>query len=171
MTTRLHCERCGAQTTEPHECDPVPRPRPVPTDADRAQVTAFLNERYGTKERAVSELSQAQIIGQPRAQTWDDYEQGCLSTFGGGHRGECYEAFQHGMQTVFRLLRAEFPPAEQCRENAALLRDVRAVLGAVLDDEEVAQGFGYGAIDPKTEVAIRSLLSRLPPAPEPADAN
>jgi hypothetical protein len=59
--------------------------------------------------------SQVQIVGRSTPKTWDDYEQGCLMTFGGGYRNEGHlEAFQHGMRTVFNLLRAEFPPAEVC---------------------------------------------------------
>jgi uncharacterized protein YdcH (DUF465 family) len=60
--------------------------------------------------------SQAQVIGKPPMKTWDDYEQGCLDTYGGGHRFDGQlEAFRHGMQTVFNLLRREFPPAEEIR--------------------------------------------------------
>ena len=60
-------------------------------------------------------LSQAQVIGLSRVKTWDDYEAGCLASFGGGHRSDGHlEAFQHGMKTVFALLKAEFPPAEVC---------------------------------------------------------
>lgn len=59
--------------------------------------------------------SQVQIVGRSKPKTWDDYEQGCLMTFGGGYRNEGHlEAFQHGMRTVFNLLRNEFPPAEVC---------------------------------------------------------
>lgn len=59
--------------------------------------------------------SQVQVIGLPKPKTWEDYEQGCLETFAGGHRNDGHlEAFQHGMQTVFNLLRNEFPPAEVC---------------------------------------------------------
>jgi len=71
--------------------------------------------------RVVTELSQAQIVGKPRMKTWDDYEEGCLASFGGGHRADGHlEAFQHGMSTVFNLLRAEFPPAEVCKVAAGL---------------------------------------------------
>jgi hypothetical protein len=66
-------------------------------------------------------MSQATIIGEPQPRTWDDFERNCLATFGGGHRGECFEAFQHGMSTVFNLLRAEFPPAERCKAAPDLL--------------------------------------------------
>lgn len=71
-------------------------------------------------ERAELEIrgmnSQVQIVGQQPPKTWDDYERGCLATFGGGHKTtETIEAFRHGMQTVFNLLRHEFPPAEQFR--------------------------------------------------------
>lgn len=62
-------------------------------------------------------LSQAHVIGLPAPKTWDDYERGCLATFSGGHHEEATrEAFRHGMQTVFNLLRSEFPPAEEIRQ-------------------------------------------------------
>jgi hypothetical protein len=54
--------------------------------------------------------------------TWDDYEQGCLTSFGGGYRTEEErEIFRHGMSTVFNLLRGEFPPAEIIRNESDLL--------------------------------------------------
>lgn len=78
-------------------------------------------------------LSQAQVIGRPRMKTWDDYEQGCLASFGGGHRTDGHlEAFQHGMSTVFNLLRHEFPPAEQCKAAPSLLEALRE---CVTDDD------------------------------------
>jgi len=63
-------------------------------------------------------MSQATVIGLPQPITWDDYERGCLATFGGGYRTEHKrEIFRHGMTTVFNLLRSEFPPAEQCKDS------------------------------------------------------
>jgi len=54
--------------------------------------------------------------------TWDDYEKGCLASFGGGYRTqEDAEIFQHGMRTIFNLLRNEFPAAEQCKSAQDLL--------------------------------------------------
>ena len=62
-------------------------------------------------------MSQAQVIGTPPMKTWDDYEQGCLATYGGGYRTqEEIEIFHHGISTVFNLLRNEFPPAEKCKK-------------------------------------------------------
>ena len=66
--------------------------------------------------------SQVSAINEPEPKSWNDYEQGCLSTFGGGHHADGHlEAFRHGMQTVFSLLRLEFPPAEQCKAAPRLL--------------------------------------------------
>lgn len=54
--------------------------------------------------------SQVQIVGQPAPKTWDDYERGCLATFGGGYQTEAErDIFRHGMQAVFNLLRNELP--------------------------------------------------------------
>ena len=72
-------------------------------------------------------VSQVQVVGEPPHQTWDDYERGCMLTYRGGHHepAEC-RAFVHGMQTVFTLLRHEFPPAQLCKQapklKAAVLR-------------------------------------------------
>lgn len=66
--------------------------------------------------------SQVACVGEPQPQTWDDYERGCLLTFGGGYKSANEsEAFRHGMQTVFNLLRSEFPPAEKCKAALAAL--------------------------------------------------
>lgn len=66
--------------------------------------------------------SQVQIVGQPAPKTWDDYERGCLATFGGGYRnGADIAIFRHGMSTVFNLLRNEFPDA--CNPGAATPAD------------------------------------------------
>lgn len=58
--------------------------------------------------------SQCQVIGKPQPKTWDEYEQNCISTFGGGyHEQDDLRIFQHGMRTIFNLLRNEFPePSE-----------------------------------------------------------
>ena len=60
--------------------------------------------------------SQVRVVGLPAPETWDDYEQGCLMTYGGGYKtkGEI-DIFHHGISTVFNLLRNEFPPAEHIR--------------------------------------------------------
>lgn len=65
-------------------------------------------------------MSSVGAINGPQPLTWDDYEQGCLGTFRGGHEGPEAEAFCHGMQTVFNLLRAEFPPAEEIQRQKEL---------------------------------------------------
>lgn len=71
-------------------------------------------------------LSQAQVIGRPPMKTWDDYEAGCLASFGGGHKDQLMlAAFHHGMSTVFNLLRAEFPPADICKAAPDLLEALR----------------------------------------------
>jgi hypothetical protein len=72
--------------------------------------------------------SQVQIFGGPAPKTWDDYEEGCLKTYGGGYHEEReMEIFHHGISTVFNLLRAEFPLAVQGapvpREESATLRE------------------------------------------------
>ena len=77
-------------------------------------------------------LSQAQVIGRPQVKTWDDYEAGCLASFGGGHRDDGHlEAFQHGMSTVFNLLRGEFPSAETCIAAPDLLEALEISLQAM----------------------------------------
>lgn len=76
-----------------------------------------------------TEFSQCQVIGKPPVKTWADYRQGCLDTYCGGHRDDGHlEAFRHGMETVFNLLEAEFPPAELCQAAPGLLR-IMTVLG------------------------------------------
>ncbi len=84
----------------------------------------------------MTKRSQCQAISEPAPKTWDDYERGCLSTFHGGLEGTRLKSFQHGMQTVFNLLRGEFPSAERCRENAELadaVRELREACKVVAD--------------------------------------
>ena len=73
--------------------DPQPKPEPG-GEVARSQVDAF---------------------GAKPVRTWADYRAGCLGTYGGGHEGKELDAFRHGMETVFNLLEAEFPPAEVCK--------------------------------------------------------
>lgn len=75
--------------------------------------------------------SQCRIIGQAPPSSWDDYEACCIATFGGGYRtNEEREIFHHGMSTVFNLLRAEFPSAEQCKASTFLLKACQTMLEA-----------------------------------------
>ena len=77
----------------------------------------------------MTDRSQVQAFGGPVPKTWDDYEQGCLSTYRGGHHEEReLSAFRHGMGTVFNLLRREFPPAERIRnlESAIAANEAHA---------------------------------------------
>lgn len=77
-------------------------------------------------------LSQAQVIGRPKMKSWDDYEQGCLASFGGGYcKEEDRAIFHHGMETVFNLLRSEFPRAEACKASGDLLEACKLLLQTV----------------------------------------
>lgn len=72
-------------------------------------------------------MSQVDAVGAPPVRSWDEYETGCKSTYRGGHHDERdLEIYQHGMNTVFNLLRAEFPPAEMCKAAPDLLAVVTA---------------------------------------------
>ena len=85
--------------------------------------------------------SQVQIIGNPPPRTWDDYERGCLATYRGGHHDVALIAvFQHGMRTVFNLLRREFPPAETMQ--LAKCRDVAEAF-TCLDSNREIKSFVY----------------------------
>lgn len=73
--------------------------------------------------------SQVQIVGSPAPKTWDDFERGCLTTFGGGYRhGPDIAIFQHGMSTVFNLLRNEFPDAPLAKSAPELLTALKAIV-------------------------------------------
>lgn len=76
-----------------------------------------------------SKWSQVQAIGETAPKSWDDYERGSLLTFRGGHHEEPeLYAFQHGMSTVFNLLRDEFPPAQLCKAAPDLLAACEAAM-------------------------------------------
>lgn len=61
-------------------------------------------------------MKQSDVIGRPSPTSWDELEANCLTTFAGGHHDpERLGAFQHGMRTVFNLLRNEFPPMGYCK--------------------------------------------------------
>lgn len=77
-------------------------------------------------------MSQVQAFGGPLPVTWDDYERGCILTYGGGYREpETILVFRHGMNTVFNLLRREFPPAEQCKAAPELLAACQQALDEI----------------------------------------
>ena len=60
------------------------------------------------------ERSQCQAINEPNYETWDEYRRRCFGTFGGGYQDATQSnAFQHGMETVFNLLEAEFPSPKE----------------------------------------------------------
>ena len=88
--------------------------------------------------------SQVQIVGSPAPKTWDDYDRGCPTTFGGGYRhGPDIAIFRHGMSTVFNLLRNEFPNAPLAKSAPDLLaalkslvdRDLTYLSGKVMGDQ------------------------------------
>lgn len=73
-------------------------------------------ERFGQCGYHDSRL--ADQLGPVRKESWDDIEKGCMSTFHGGYRDSTEIAiFQHGMGTVFNMLRGAFLPAEKCRKG------------------------------------------------------
>lgn len=85
--------------------------------------------------------SQVQIVGSPAPKTWDDYERGCLATFGGGYRhGPDIAIFHHGMSTVFNLLRNEFPDAPLAKSAPELLAALKAC--EVVMDTAALSGVG-----------------------------
>jgi hypothetical protein len=79
-------------------------------------------------------MSQVSAVGEKHPQTWDDYERGCLSTFGAGITNYAkLVPYRDGMQTVFALLRDEFPAAELCKAAPKLLAACKR--GAEMLDE------------------------------------
>lgn len=66
---------------------------------------------YALKKYTVTDMCiPCQVIGTSEPKTWDEYEQNCITTFGGGyHEQDDLRIFQHGMRTIFNLLRNEFP--------------------------------------------------------------
>jgi len=80
-------------------------------------------------------ISQVTVIGRPQPKTWDDYRQGALANYGGGHHTDGHlEAFHHGMETVFNLLESEFPDAQKCKAADDLLNALKALF-ALLDPD------------------------------------
>ena len=108
--------------------------------------------------------SQVSAIGEPQPESWDDYERGCLLTYRGGHHdAESLSAFQHGMRTVFNLLRGEFPPAERCKEAERVL-DSHALLVEAQDALGLVSRYRH---EPRSEVVLVADLAKLPPSDEP----
>ena len=104
------------------------------------------------------ETSQVTVIGKPQPKTWDDYEQGCLSTFGGGHRSDGHlDAFHHGMSTVFNLLRGEFPSAEVCKSAPALLGACEAMVANI--DSWIATGIPADAQE--SEILYSQMVAAI----------
>lgn len=101
-------------------------------------------------------MSQVQAIGAAAPQSWDDYDQGCQLTFGGGYRTEPeLDIFRHGMGTVFNLLRHEFPQAQLCKAAPQLLSALKLLLTEVhLSGNGSARDFGWAAAVKASEDAI-----------------
>jgi len=74
-------------------------------------------------------ISQVTVIGRPQPKTWEDYRQGALANYSGGHHEEpAVGIFEHGMETVFNLLEAEFPDAQKCKAADDLLKALKKAL-------------------------------------------
>ncbi len=57
--------------------------------------------------------SQCQAVNVPDFETWDEYRNGCLTTYRGGYKTDKeLEIYRHGINTVFNLLEREFPQPE-----------------------------------------------------------
>lgn len=70
----------------------------------------------------MKDVSQVSAVNAPQPKSWTDYEDGCIRTFHGGYEeSDDIAIFQHGIGTVFNLLRAEFPPTELCKVAPDLL--------------------------------------------------
>lgn len=76
-----------------------------------------------------TKFSQVGMVGSPQPKSWAEYRKGCLDTYGGGHHDDGHlEAFRHGMETVFNLLEAEFPPAEECKASAEMAEALKEAI-------------------------------------------
>lgn len=99
--------------------------------------------------------SQCHTVGTPPPRSWNDYEKGCIGTFGGGYRTkEEREIFHHGMSTVFNLLRGEFPPAGACKNSGLLLAACEATVSDIDRTPGIVQ---YGHVD-SISLETRALL-------------
>lgn len=89
--------------------------------------------------------SQVHAVGAPAPKSWDDYENGCMMTYRGGHHDEPeVGCFRHGMGTVFNLLRHEFPPAPVCKAAPDMLAALKAAWDYI-DDIAPLDGNGPGS--------------------------
>ena len=62
--------------------------------------------------------SQCQTFNEPHYETWDEYRHGCFMSYGGGYQDPVqFNAFQHGMNTIFNLLESEFPSPKEIFDN------------------------------------------------------
>lgn len=72
------------------------------------------------------------MADKPHPQTWDDYRDACLRTYGGGYQpADEREIFHHGIETVFNFLSAEFPEAQTCLVANQLLTMCRIALRVI----------------------------------------
>lgn len=80
------------------------------------------------KESQIAGRSQSDPVGAPPATSWKEKRERCHMTFGGGYSdAPSLEAFRHGMDTVFNLIEAEFPPLDQL----IAMQDARRVVTCV----------------------------------------
>lgn len=105
-------------------------------------------------------MSQVKAINEAAPVSWDDFERGCLLTYAGGHHNDSHlPAFQHGMRTVFSLLRAEFPPAEICKAAGELVEPAEQALEILesLDWRDVDIGLNLREVKNKLGIALVKL--------------
>lgn len=70
--------------------------------------------------------------------TWDDFEAQTNATYGGGHHNDGkMDAYRHGINTVFNVLRAAFPSGpDKMRETEVVLSAIRYMADPANWDEE-----------------------------------
>lgn len=94
----------------------------------------------------------------------DDIEARCMADFMGGHHGDAYEAFKHGMVTVCNVLRSH-PVTLPTPDAAQVLVDKMQSYGWWCASDS---GDGRCAADMKR--AITALAKLAPPAPAKVEA-
>ena len=71
-------------------------------------------------------MSQIQATNKPAPKTWDDYNKECLDAYPVKLSGTLgLDGFLRGVNAAFRLIEANFPPAEVCKAAPDLQADAR----------------------------------------------
>ncbi len=107
--------------------------------------------------------SQSQAINQKEHKTWEDYRDGCLNTYRGGHdEDDGLSIFHHGINTVFNLLEKEFPQPHEIFKATEPFAELLRAANYLADSLDIAEAPERGHAQ---VMALRNVTITIGPNP------